>query len=540
VNLPHGQRYPDPDVPANAAVRFTSISDDTNISDDTSTSDDVEEHDVVNPITLPQLTRVKTVPSNADAVIVALTGSSDDVELSLPGTIGKGYDKKFGVGVTEMATRLGAKPKLGSVAVVPGLNGQRLIVVGLGADEPSPATVRTAAGAAARAVVSLKDVRRVAVALPTPEPELFKAVVEGTLLGHYRYQPVSDKPTAAPTVEFSVVSAQADNTIVDEARSVIAAQLVAREWVNMPPNLLNPETFAGAAQDLVQGSKVSATVLQEEELVDGGYGGHLAVGGGSSTRPRLVRLSYSPRRAKAHLVLVGKGITFDSGGLNLKPGDSMATMRCDMAGAAAVIAATHAIAELGLNVQVTTYGCLAENLPSDTAYRPSDVLTIYGGTTVENYNTDAEGRLVLADGLARGSEDGPTLIVDVATLTGAAMVALGTRIFGVFSDSDEVADRVLAAAETAGEEAWRLPMGEWSAEALESKVADFKSGGGRWGGASIAASFLRHFVDEGIDWAHLDIAPGSFNEGSATGEIPEGGTGIAVRTLVELARSMQA
>ncbi|MDO5678630.1 MAG: M17 family metallopeptidase, partial [Propionibacteriaceae bacterium] len=296
---------------------------------------------------------------------------------------------------------------------------------------------------------------------------------------------------------------------------------------------------AGAAEDLAKAAKIKVEVLDEGDLTTQGFGGHMAVGGGSSRLPRLVRLSYAPARAKAHLVLVGKGITFDSGGLNLKPGDSMSTMRSDMAGAAAVIAATNAIATLGLRIRVTAYGCLAENLPSGDAFRPSDVLTMYGGKTVENYNTDAEGRLVLADGLARGTEDDPDLIVDVATLTGAAMVALGTQVFGVFSDSDEVADRVLAAAETAGEDAWRLPMGEWSAKALESKVADLKSGGGRWGGASIAASFLRSFVDEKIDWAHLDIAPGSFNEGSADGEIPVGGTGVAVRTLVEIARSLE-
>lgn len=494
----------------------------------------------MNPIALPQLTRVKSVPGNADVIVVAVTGEGEELELTLPGTVGKGFDRKFAMSPAELAIGLGAKAKLGSVTVMPGMNGQRWVAVGLGKDAPSPKSLRTAAGAAARAIGSMKGVRRAAIALPTREPELLRAVVDGTLLGNYRYHPVTEKPDEREPVEFSVVSAQADNTVIDEARTIVAAQLVAREWVNLPPNLLYPESFAEAAEDLMQGSKVSTTILDEGDLVSGGFGGHMAVGGGSAQDPRLVRLSYAPRKAKAHLVLVGKGITFDSGGLNLKPGDSMATMRCDMAGAAAVIAATHAIAELGLNVKVTTYGCMAENLPSDTAYRPSDVLTIYGGTTVENYNTDAEGRLVLADGLARGSEDDPDLIIDVATLTGAAMVALGLNIFGVFSDSDEVADRVLRAAETAGEEAWRLPMGEWSAEALESKVADLKSGGGRWGGASIAASFLRHFVDAEIDWAHLDIAPGSFNESSAKGEFSEGGTGVAVRTLVEIARSMQA
>lgn len=496
---------------------------------------------MVNPITLPALARVKAVPAKTDAVIVALTGDNDSTSVQLPGSVGRGFERKFGQSVAELAAALGAKPKPGSVTVVPGLNGQRLVVVGMGAgDDPTPARVRKAAGAAARAVAGMTGVRRVAVALPADEPELLRAVVEGTLLGQYTYAKVTAEPEDKPALEFNVVSSVADNAIVDQARTIAEAQLVAREWVNLPPNLLYPESFAEAAVDLVKGTKVTTQILDEGDLVSGGYGGLMAVGFGSAHLPRLVRISYAPARAKAHLVLVGKGVTFDSGGLNLKPGDSMATMRCDMAGAAAVIAATHAIAQLGLRVQVTTYACMAENLPSADAYRPSDVLTIYGGTTVENYNTDAEGRLVMADGLARGVEDDPDLIVDVATLTGAAMVALGTEIFGVFADSDEVAERVLGAAEAAGEDAWRLPMGEWSAKALESKVADLKSGGGRWGGASIAASFLRSFVDEDIDWAHLDIAPGSFNEGSADGETPVGGTGVAVRTLVELARSMQA
>ncbi|MDO5500997.1 MAG: leucyl aminopeptidase, partial [Propionibacteriaceae bacterium] len=460
--------------------------------------------------------------------------------VQLPGQVARGYERKFGHSVADMAAALGAKPKPGSVTLLPGLNGSRLIVVGMGDTEPTPNGVRKAAGAAARLVAGMTGVRRVAVALPADEPELLGAVVEGTLLGHYCYAPVTAEPEEKTLPEFDIISSVADNAIVESARIVAEAQLVAREWVNLPPNFLYPESFAEAAVHLVQGTKVKTQVLDEGDLTAGGFGGHMAVGGGSAQLPRLVRLAYAPARAKAHLVLVGKGITFDSGGLNLKPGDSMATMRCDMAGAAAVIAATHAIAQLGLRVNVTTYGCLAENLPSDTAFRPSDVLSIYGGKTVENYNTDAEGRLVLADGLARGAEDQPDLIVDVATLTGAAMVALGTEIFGVFSDSDDVAERVLAAAETAGEQAWRLPMGEWSAKALESKVADLKSGGGRWGGASIAASFLRSFVDEAIDWAHLDIAGGSFNENSPNGEIPAGGTGVAVRTLVELARTMQA
>lgn len=503
---------------------------------------------MVNPITLPQLNRLKAVTSKADVIVVPVYGTEPDtaklakeqgqLRVQLPSGIAKAHEKKFG-SVTDLATQLGAKAKLGSTTILPGLNGQRLLLVGLGSGEPSPADVRFAAGAAARVAAGLKGVQRIGLTLPADEPELLRAVTEGALLGQYAYAPITAEPEDKPQLDFGVVTTIADNSVIDTARTLVEAQLMAREWVNLPPNLLYPETFAQAAKDLLSARQVSVDVLTESELARDGYGGHLAVGGGSSRLPRLVRISYAPPRAKAHLVLVGKGITFDSGGLNLKPGDSMATMRCDMAGAAAVIAATHAIAQLGLKVRVTTYACMAENLPSDTAFRPSDVLTLYGGKTVENYNTDAEGRLVLADGLARGAEDKPDLIVDCATLTGAAMVALGSELFGVFSDSDVVAEQILGSAESAGENAWRLPMGEWSAEALDSKVADMKSGGGRWGGASIAASFLRKFVPDEIAWAHLDIAGASFNEGSAKGEVPVGGTGVGVRTLVELARGLQ-
>ncbi len=323
------------------------------------------------------------------------------------------------------------------------------------------------------------------------------------------------------------------------ASTIAAAVLTAREWVNIPPNLLYPETFADAVKGLVKDTKVSYEVLDGPALAKAGYGGLLAVGGGSARPPRLVRLSYKPKGATRHLALVGKGITFDSGGLNLKPGDSMYTMKCDMAGAAAVLAATHAIARLGLAVQVTAYGALAENLPSDTAYRPSDVLTIYGGKTVENGNSDAEGRLVMADALARANEDHPDLVVDVATLTGACMVALGDRTAGLMATDDETADLVLDAAEAAGEDFWQLPIPRETRGKLDSKVADLKStGGDRYGGALVAAAFLREFVTPGTSWAHLDIAGPAFLDGKPYGYVSAGGTGVGVRTLVALARSM--
>jgi len=282
-------------------------------------------------------------------------------------------------------------------------------------------------------------------------------------------------------------------------------------------------------------------VLDDAALSRGGYGGLMAVGGGSSRPPRLVRLSYSPRGAKFHLALVGKGITFDTGGLDLKPPEGMYAMKCDMAGAAAVLVAVHAMAQLGLKIKVTAYGALAENMPSGSAYRPSDVLTIYGGKTVENGNSDAEGRLVMADAIARANEDHPDLIVDVATLTGACVVALGERTSGLMATDDATADLVLDAADAAGEDVWQLPIPSEIRSKLESKVADLRSvGGDRWAGALVAAAFLREFVAENTPWAHLDIAGPAFFDGKPYGYVAPGGTGVGVRTLIALARSLGA
>jgi leucyl aminopeptidase len=319
----------------------------------------------------------------------------------------------------------------------------------------------------------------------------------------------------------------------------VQAVLTVREWVNLPANLLYPESFAEQARTLVRDSKIAVDVLDETALSRGGYGGLMAVGGGSSRPPRLVRLSYSPRGANFHLALVGKGITFDTGGLNLKPSEGMYTMKCDMAGAAVVLATVHAIAQLGLKIKVTAYGALAENMPSGSAYRPSDVLTIYGGKTVENGNSDAEGRLVMADALARANEDRADMVVDVATLTGACVVALGERTAGLMSSDSETADLLLDAAEAAGEDFWQLPIPSEIRSKLDSKVADLRStAGDRWAGALVAAAFLREFVADGMPWAHLDIAGPAFFDGKPYGYVAPGGTGIGVRTLIALARRL--
>lgn len=495
---------------------------------------------------LPPLQVSAGLPRRADLLVVGLAESG---LRGVPDAVEKAYAKRFAMGVAEMATSLGARTEAGSRRTLPSTgDGPQLMVIGLGEGEPGTEDLRRAAGSAVRqAGATAAEGHTVAVALSfgTTSVEELEAVAEGALIGSYRYAPVSGKEPAVQPVESVTVlhpgltRAVGSADVTSVAPVVARAVVTAREWVNVPPNLLYPESFADEARALVKDAKVSVEVLDVPALTKGGYGGILAVGAGSSRPPRLVRLTYRPRGAKAHLALVGKGITFDSGGLNLKPGDSMFTMKCDMAGAAAVLAATHAIARLGLAVDVTTYAAMAENLPSDTAYRPSDVLTMYGGTTVENGNTDAEGRLVMADALARASEDEPDLVVDVATLTGACIVALGDRTAGLMATDDETADRVLDAAEAAGEDFWQLPIPRETRGKLDSKVADLRSTGtDRNGGALVAAAFLREFVTKPIPWAHLDIAGPAYYEGKPYGYVGPGGTGAGVRTLIALARSL--
>lgn len=491
---------------------------------------------------LPSLSSARSVPNDTDLLIV---GVAADALLGLPDDVAKPYSKRYGSTVAELGTELGAKPSAGTVVAVPAVpGGPRLLLVGVGESEPSAEDLRRAAGAALRHAGGLAagGSLNVAVSLGASTPTAVQAVAEGALLGSYAYNPISSADAKPhPIGSIALVSPGAarrggDDGAVETARVVAAAVATAREWINIPPNLLFPESFAEEARGLVKDSKVAIEVLDEKALAKGGFGGLLAVGGGSSRLPRLVRLSYAPRGAKIHLALVGKGITFDSGGLNLKPGDGMYGMKSDMSGAAAVLAATHAIAQLGLKIKVTTYAALAENLPSDTSYRPSDVLTMYGGKTVENGNCDAEGRLVMADALARAGEDEPDLIVDVATLTGACVVALGDRTGGLLTNDEDTADRILDAAELAGEDFWQLPIPKEIRPKMDSKVADIKStSGDRYGGALVAAAFLREFVSPDTPWAHLDIAGPAFHEGAPYGYVGPGGTGVSVRTLVTLA-----
>lgn len=456
----------------------------------------------------------------------------------------------YGRKLRPLLATLGVKGAPGEVHRIPTggtLGSPLLVLVGLGS-APSRDDLRRAAGVAAR---SVPNAASVALALPVEAAEDVRAVAEGWLLGGYRFTAYQSEPGSAAEAPGEVVlltslaRRKEAAAALEEAQVVAAAVATTRSWVNTPPADLTPPAFADAVveatADLAKGRKpaLSVDVLDEQRLAELGCGGILGVGQGSEAPPRLVEIRYEAKGATAHLALVGKGITFDSGGLTIKPAGSMGDMKSDMAGAAAVVQATVAIATLGLPVRVSTFVPMAENMVSGAAMRPGDVLTIYGGRTVEVQNTDAEGRLVLADALVRATEVEPDLVVDVATLTGAMVVALGDKVAGVMGTEETVA-RVLAAGETAGEAMWPMPIPEEMKQRVtSSKVADLAQHDWvRWGGGLFAAAFLREFT-AGLPWAHVDIAGPSYAKGTA-GHVTAGGTGFGVATLVDLARSLAA
>jgi len=421
-----------------------------------------------------------------------------------------------------------------------GVSAETVLAVGIGRRDPeTPETLRRAAGAAARA---LAGVGSAVLALPGTTPVQSAAAAEGALMGAYAFTGFRSSPDAGKAPLAAVVVAgrvgDAQDRQLARARVIAAAVHRARDWVNPPPGDLTPAVFADDIAAAAAAVGVAVEVLDEGALAQAGYGGILGVGRGSANPPRLVRLAYRPEQARGHLGIVGKGITFDSGGLSLKPAEAMIGMKTDMSGAAAAVAAVLAAAELALPVAVTVYAALAENMPSGTASRPQDVLRMYAGTTVEVLNTDAEGRLVMADALARAGEDEPDLLVDIATLTGACTVALGNRVAGLITDDESAADRVRAAADAAGEAVWPLPIPEEMRSKLDSMVADIANVGNRFGGALQAAAFLREFVPSGIAWAHLDIAGPARNPDAPHGYTPKAGTGFGVRTLVTLAEQL--
>ena len=442
---------------------------------------------------------------------------------------------------------LGATGKAEEIIKLPGNSTRLIVFTGLGKASPTydNEVLRRAAGSAARAIAGNSSAT---FSLPAKNAQAIGAIAEGAGLGNYlfdRFRGSSKSEQKTPLKSITIHSELAKKSDVKDA--IHKAEIIAtythlvRDLINTPPSHLTPETFCDAITQAVKkaggasaGLKVS--VMTDSQLKSKGYGGIIAVGQGSSNPPRLLQLSYSPKGAKKKFAYVGKGITFDSGGLALKPAKGMEAMKSDMSGAAAVCAATIAIALLKVPIAIEAYAPLAENMVSDTATRPSDVISIYGGKTVEVINPDAEGRLILADALVKAQEskdlDG---IVDVATLTGAQVVALGTRTSAVMTNNIEFSEKFLVSTKKTGEAFWPMPLPIELRASLDSPVADLANIGERMGGMLVAGLFLKDFVADELPWLHLDIAGPAYNESAAHGYTPVGGTGIALRSLVQLA-----
>jgi leucyl aminopeptidase len=426
------------------------------------------------------------------------------------------------------------------------VNARSIVVVGLGErDKVDAEALRRAIGAGVRSAAGAKRVATtLALAAEVPADAALRAVLEGAALGAYdftafRQASLKDRKSPVEAVTVLVADPKAKSAVAAQRRAQTIGDAVAltRDLVNTPPGDLHPADLARIAETEAGKAGCTVEILDEKALRKGKFGGILGVGQGSVNGPRLVRISYTHPKATQSLAFVGKGITFDSGGISIKPAASMEWMKSDMAGAAAVIAALVAIARLKPAVNVTGWVPTAENMPSGSAIRPGDVLTMYSGKRVEILNTDAEGRLILADAITRASEESPDAIVDVATLTGAQLVALGTRTAGVMSNDDDFRTRVVDAATRAGELMWPMPLPAELRKSIDSDIADITNTGDRYGGMLVAGHFLKEFVPEGTPWAHLDIAGPAYNTDRPWGYTPKGGTGAAVRTLVELAES---
>jgi leucyl aminopeptidase len=492
-------------------------------------------------------------PAHAtDALIIGTATGAGGLELA-PGA--KTLDEALGGRLGEALAALGATGREGEVVKVATL-GQLpapvIAAVGLGSADGvgggrfGPETVRRAAGAATRELGGRGSVLSLLTLVngPDPDPALVVAAGEGALLGAYRFTRYkSDAGPAAPgSIALAVPDAKdkAYRAALKRATAVAGAVATARDLVNMAPNELYPAEFAARAVELAEKAGVEVEVLDERALKRGGYGGILGVGGGSARPPRLVRLTYRGPRATTRVALVGKGITFDSGGLDIKSPAGMEQMKSDMAGAAAVISTVMLAALLKVPVEVVGTVPMAENMPGGSAYRPQDVLTMYGGRRVEVLNTDAEGRLILADAMVRAGEDSPAYLVDTATLTGAQVVALGNRTAGVMGH-ESLRARVVAAATQAGEGIWPMPMPAELRPDLDSPVADLANvTGHRNGGMLAAAHFLSEFVADGVQWAHIDVAGPAYNGGEPWGYTPKGGTGAPVRTLLAVLEDIAA
>ena len=476
--------------------------------------------------------------AQVDVLVIAVAKGSDG-PVPQPGS--EALDAALSGRLAAVLADLGASGDEGEVtrfASLGAVTAPVIAAVGLGEVNGASASdevLRKAAGAAIRA---LAGQRRVGLALPDGTD--VRAAAEGAALAAFSVK--QPPPGKAPVGEIVLLGGAADAPL---SRASILAEAVAlaRDLGNLPANLLPPAGLADRAVAEAATCGVETTVFDEQELQAQGFGGIIGVGKGSINPPRLVRLSWAPAGATRTAAFVGKGITFDSGGLSLKPSTGMEYMKVDMAGAAAVLGAVLAAARLQLPINVTGWLAIAENMPSALASRPTDVLTMYGGKRVEVLNTDAEGRLVLGDALARASEEHPDILIDVATLTGGQVIALGQRTTGLMGNDEKLLADLQAAGTAAGEPMWPMPMPPEIRKGLDSLVADFSNvapGGNRDGHMLVGGIFLKEFVGDDIAWAHLDIAGPAWNGGEPYGFTPRGATGVMVRTLVTLLEGMIA
>jgi len=464
---------------------------------------------------------VVAVPT--DKVPAALSGLGDFA--SALATVAEAEDFSGKPGST-----LGA-PTYGRVA------SNRILLVGAGAG--ALADIRTAAGIAGKEARA-RGAKNVALAFPDADIGAagLRTAIEAFAEGNYKFDKYKSNPSAkkAAAESLTFVGIAADDGAVSRALALVAGQELARDLVNEPAEVIYPESLAAVAQGLAS-DRITVTVLDEVAIREKGMGGIDGVGKGSARPPRFVHMTYTPvGTAKGHIALVGKGVTFDSGGLSLKPSEGMMTMRCDMAGAAAVIGAMKAIAGLAPQVRVDVIFGAVENMPSGTSYKLGDILKMYNGKQVEIHNTDAEGRLVLADCLSYATELKPDALVDLATLTGAAVVALGDWYSALYTRSDALAGTLAARAADAGEGVWRMPLPDLYKDKIKAEWGDIKNVGGRAGGSITAALFLSEFTTV-EKWAHIDIAGPAFLDASLM-HYASGGTGTMVRTLARWIESI--
>jgi leucyl aminopeptidase len=468
-------------------------------------------------------------------IVAVISGSDEDAKATV---VGNPFLDAEAVGEIEVALEaLGAKGGSDQVTrvVAPSLPVASVVAVGLGKNRDAwPAdAIRRAAGVAAR---SLNGVENVITTLSDID---LGAAIEGLILGAYRFNDFRSEKTAPKDNGLRAITALTADTktktkeAAARATDIATAVATARDFVNTPPSHLFPAEFAKRAEALGKAAGLDVEVLDDKALDKAGYGGIIGVGKGSSRPPRLVRLTHRGGKGKKSktVALVGKGITFDTGGISIKPAANMHHMTSDMGGAAAVIATVVLAAKQKLPIDVIATVPMAENMPSATAQRPGDVLTQYGGITVEVLNTDAEGRLILADAIVRACEDDPDYLIETSTLTGAQTVALGARTPGVMG-SEEFRDRVAERSQQAGENAWPMPLPEELKDDLKSTVADLANvSGSRYAGMLVAGTYLREFVADGVQWAHIDIAAPAYNTGGPWGYTGKGGTGVPTRTM---------